>query len=467
MGDIFDAPLSGVAEALRAREVSACELVEEALGRHGRHGERLDAYKHFDEKGARSAALAADAMLADGSAGPLCGIPISVKDLYGVAGMPTFAGTARQLPDRWSEDAWLVGRLRAQGAVFVGKTHTVELAYGAVGINPHWKTPWNPWDAGEHRIPGGSSCGAGVSLWEGSAMVALGSDTGGSIRIPASMTGTVGHKTTGGRWPTDGVVPLSSTLDTVGALTRSVADSAYFFGALDAGWENPLAFLEECEERVESGLRIALPHCTIWGDCQADIGVVLARSLVELEAAGHQVSGVDGSLLDRAEHLYMQGGMPGAECTAFLERDLPGWLDILHPTVGDRLATAPGMTSARYAETVSERNQMIASTGELFDQCDVLALPTAMITPPTVAACRDMETYVSTNAAALRPTCAIGMLGLCSVTVPVGLDEAGMPVGLQMVAPGGADELALAAALVVEQQLGAPADRLGTPPGLA
>ncbi len=135
--------------------------------------------------------------------------------------------------------------------MFVGKTHTVELAYGAVGMNPHWTTPRNPWDAGTHRIPGGSSAGAGVSLWEGSALVALGSDTGGSVRIPASLTGTVGHKTTKGRWPTDGVVQLSATLDTVGALTRSVADSVHFFGAIDPAWGDPAALLDHLRPLLE------------------------------------------------------------------------------------------------------------------------------------------------------------------------------------------------------------------------
>ncbi|NIR35760.1 MAG: amidase, partial [Actinobacteria bacterium] len=165
-------------------------------------------------------------LAADDDPPPLTGIPISVKDLYGVDGLPTFAGTTRALPERWSRDAWLVRRLRDAGAIIVGKTHMVEMAFGGVGLNPSWETPRNPWDAGTHRIPGGSSSGAGVSLWEGSALIALGSDTGGSIRIPAALTGTVGQRTTKGRWPTTGVVPLSPTFDTVGALTRTVEDSA-------------------------------------------------------------------------------------------------------------------------------------------------------------------------------------------------------------------------------------------------
>ena len=477
MSTIVDRSLAEVAGALRARRISATELLSEALARHEEHGERLHAYKHFDTEGAREAARAADEVLAgrtghtgagdagaqDGAPPPFCGIPISVKDLYGVEGMPIFAGTARQLPDSWSADGWLVARLRAQGAVVVGKTHTVELAYAGVGINPHWGTPWNPWDTEVHRIPGGSSCGAGVSLYEGSALLALGTDTGGSIRIPASMTGVVGHRTTKGRWPTTGVVPLSSTLDTVGALTRSVEDSAYFFGAVDASLGDPLAFLERLRASTAPGLRLAVPQCTMWKDCQTDIADTMHGALAELASSGMILSGVEGGLLDDAEHVYMHGGIAGAECLASLEADLPGWLDILHPTVGRRLEGAPSLSSELYAESMATHERMVSAAATLFEHADVLALPTAIITPPPVAGLEDHDTYLEVNAATLRPTGPVSMLGLCAVSIPVGLDDAGMPVGLQLVAPGGADERLLGVALAIERVLGTPRERLGSP----
>lgn len=463
-----DAPLSSLtsaAEALRDHRVSAVDIVEEAIQRHEDRDDLHGAYKLFDADGARTAAARADEMLRGSvPAPPLCGIPVSVKDLYGVDRLPTFAGTPRQLPDRWSTDAWLVARMRAQGAVFMGKTHTVELAYGAVGINPNWTTPRNPWDAREHRIPGGSSAGAGVSLHEGSAMVALGTDTGGSIRIPASMTGVVGHKTTKGRLPTDGVVPLSHTLDTVGALTRSVEDSVYFFGAVDPAWGDPDALLRQLSARGAAEMRVAVPKCGIWSACQDDIAGVLGGALEELDRGDWSRADVDGGLLDQAVDLYMTGGIAGVECLAFLERDLPGWLGILHPIVGERIAAAAAHSQDAYRQALTRREEMAHAAAALFDQADVLALPTAIVTPPAVGALDDRARYMETNAAALRPTCAVSILGLCAVTLPVGLDDAGMPVGLQLVGPEGHDEVVLAAALAAERVFGTGAERLGEPP---
>ncbi len=306
-----------------------------------------------------------------------------------------------------------------------------------------------------------------MSLWEGSALVALGSDTGGSIRVPASMTGTVGHKPTHNRWSVAGVVPLSTSLDSVGGLTRTVEDSVYFFGAIDPAWGEANALLRHLSTLAPAGFRLAVPKCDIWADCQTDIADVLEHALDDLGAHGWGHLVVDGSLLDEAQKLYLTGGIAGAECRAFLERDLPGWLEILDPLVGSRLASAPAHDSERYATSIAERKQLMGRAQTLFEGADLLALPTAIITPPLVSDLHDLDRYAETNTAALRPTCPVSMLGLCAVTLPVGLDQANMPVGLQLVAPAGQDEMLLGAALAVERALGTAADRLGRPPYLA
>lgn len=460
--------LAETAARLKDGTLSAPELVEGALGRHEQLGDTLRAYKHFDARAARTAAEKADRALSSGNGGPLCGIPVSVKDIYGVDGMPTFAGSARRLPDDpWSRDAWLVRRVREAGAVIVGKTHTVEFAYGGVGINPHWGTPLNPWDPETPRIPGGSSCGAGVSLWEGSALVALGSDTGGSIRIPSAFTGVVGHKTTRGRLSTEGVTQLSSSFDTVGALTRTVADSAYFFGCVDPKWGDPVPLLESLETTAMDGVHIRLPECRIWEDCPPQLVDRLTAALEELGAAGAVLERSVGTMIDDAYDHYMTGGIGKAEIHAWLARNLPEWLEILHPTVGARIDGALPLDSEEYRTARSKHRRLVALADTLFDDADVLALPANMISPPPVAEVEDdLDRYKEVNKATLRPTCPVNMLGLCAISIPIGLDAPGMPVGLQLVARGGDDETLLGVALAAERVLGTAAERMGRPPAI-
>ncbi len=457
--------IADIAAALRGGEFSATELMTAALDRHSQFGERLQAYKLFDAERALESAGAADQLLASNDeAPPLTGIPISVKDLYGVEGLPTFAGTPRQLPEKWSRDAWLVARLRAAGAITVGKTHMVEMAFGAVGINPHWDTPWNPWDDETHRIPGGSSSGAGVSLWEGSALIALGSDTGGSIRIPAALTGTVGQRTTKGRWPTDGVVPLSHTFDTVGALTRNVEDYIYFFGSVDPQWGDPRVLLDRLATTELANVRMAVPRCGIWDDCELDIVDKLDGVLSQLSSHAGNLVEIDGELLDSAFELSL-GRRPIAstECRAFLESELPGWLDILHPIVRSRLAQALTPGDPEYEAALADHRNMANQADKLFDDADILVLPGNVISPPPVADLIDLDRYATANDGILRPTYPISVLGLTAISIPVGIDRNGMPIGLQLVAPGGQDEALLGVALAAERVFGTASQSLGHP----
>ena len=458
--------IADIASALRGREFSATELMTAALDRHDQLGERLQAYKLFDAERALESARAADQLLAsDDDAPPLTGIPMSVKDLYGVDGLPTFAGTVRQLPEKWSRDAWLVARLRGAGAITVGKTHMVEMAFGAVGINPNWDTPWNPWDEKTHRIPGGSSSGAGVSLWEGSALIALGSDTGGSIRVPAALTGTVGQRTTKGRWPTEGVVPLSHTFDTVGALTRTVEDYIYFFGCVDPQWGAPRELLERLATTELASVRMAFPQCGIWDDCELDIVDELDSVISHLSGRARNLVEIDGGLFDDGFELSA-GRRPitSTECRAFLESELPGWLDILHPIVRTRVEQGLPPEDPVYQTALADHHRMANEADKLFDDADILLLPANITSPPPVADLADLDRYGEANAAILRPTYPISVLGLTAISIPVGIDGNGMPIGLQLVAPGGQDEALLSVALAAERELGTAPQCLGHPP---
>src|SRR6201997_5529639 len=199
-GDPLSRPLIELAHDLRERRASARELVEAAIAQHERFGERLHAYSFWAPEQARTAAKAADAAFAVGvSAGPPQGLPVSIKDLFAAAGYPCFAGSSRRLPaEPWERDGPLVATLRRQLGVIMGKTHMVEFAFGGTGQNSHHGAPYNPWDAAAHRSVGGSSSGAGVSLLEGSALLAFGSDTAGCGGVPAPRTGHGGVKGTTG-----------------------------------------------------------------------------------------------------------------------------------------------------------------------------------------------------------------------------------------------------------------------------
>ena len=456
------------AARVRRGEESALQVVEGAIRRH--ETSHLGAYIVFDGDGARAQATTIDAAVARGDdPGPLAGITVSVKDLYGVEGLPIRAGTRRELPAQWQREGFLVRAIRQLGGVIVGKTHTVELAFGGVGLNPNTGTPVNPWDADEHRVPGGSSAGAGVSLWEGSAMLALGSDTGGSVRIPASATGVVGHRHTTGRWPTTGVLPLSTTLDTVGLLTQTVEDSRYAFGVIDhlAG-HSPKATTDANAIQV-SGLRIGVPRSNLWSGATPGIATVVRRALDDLEHAGAHIVELEAPELDEASESYLAGELVQPERFESLERDLPGWMAILDPTVGKRLESAGDVSAVDYVAILRLRHRLSATLHTRLDtqRIDLLATPTLPITPPPVSTLSQLDVYRAVNRDMLSGTGPASMLDMCAVSLPAGLDDHGMPVGLQLLGRVGCDYELLDRAAAAELALGTNVERLGVPPRVA
>ena len=453
-------PLAEVARDLRNGRQTARALVETASENHAASEARLGAYKTWD--GERAAALAghADALFARGiDLGPLMGVPVSVKDLYGVPGLPTFAGTDAALPEAWERPGPVVRRPLAQLAPIMGKTHTVEFAFGGIGLNAHWDAPVNPWSGADgRRIPGGSSSGAGVSLAQGSALVALGTDTAGSVRIPAAVTGQVGLKLTHGRWPLEGIVPLSPSFDTPGLLCRSVRDVAFAFAALDPGETDATT------PAAIGGLRIGLVGGPLEEGMDASVGAVLERALAATEGAGAVLRAVTVPGADDVLALFRQGGLAAPELAAFLAAEFPERVARLDPIVRARVEAAEGMTATEYLR----RKMALAGHGRAslaaFETCDVVASVTVPITPPLVDAVAMPEAYATANMMVLRNTALANMMGWCALSLPIGLDAAGMPVGLQLMAPPWAETRLLAAALAVEGVLGAGEQGLGRPP---
>jgi aspartyl-tRNA(Asn)/glutamyl-tRNA(Gln) amidotransferase subunit A len=463
-GRLADRTLSDLSRALRSGDVSALELFEQAREAHEKFGATLCAYRLWDENHARDRAREADAALGKGvDLGPLHGIPVSVKDLYGVSHLDTFAGSPKALPKKWSSEGPVIRAVHNQGAVVTGKTHMVEFAFGGLGTNAHWPVPRNPWDDQDYRVSGGSSSGAGVSLIEGSAKVALGTDTAGSVRVPASMTGTVGLKITAGRWPIKGIVPLSPALDTPGILTRSVADAALVFESIDAAiGKRELRPIPELPDM--GGVRIGIAEHHYWENCPDDITGPLRRAIGELEQAGAKIVSLDLPRTDEAYALFRQGSVVSSELNDFLTNELPEWHDVLDPNIAFRLSSALDLASDEIGKRRSQMAKATASMAAAMDQIDVLVSPTVPVTAPLLSEVQDPKAYSAKNLLALSNTCIANILGLCAITMPVALDGKGIPIGLQIMAVGGAEDRLLTTALSFENKLGMAKDRLGKPP---
>ena len=457
MTDLATASIAELGAALRDGRIRASDLVGQALTDRAAD---FGAYRLRLPERAREAAALADMAFAQSlDFGALQGLPVSVKDLYGLTGTETFAGTPRALPERFAAEGPVVEAVRSALGVVVGKTHTVEFAFGGLGTNPHWGTPRNPWARDGHRVPGGSSSGAGVSLLEGSAVVALGSDTAGSVRVPASFTGTVGLKTSFGRWPLKGIVPLSPSLDTAGILTRSVADAALAFADLDPLYPSPPPPADI------SAMQFGVAEAFFDG-CAPDVAEAVGRAVAELEAKGARVLRVAFPELDTANGIFLAGGLAAPEFVTFIANELPDFRETLDQNVRGRFAAVETMGATEYLTRKARLARAADGANARLADLDALLGPTTPITAPRLDSVGDAEGYRSANMAALRNTAPGNLLDLCGLSVPVGLDGDGLPVGMQLLAPRGRDADLLSAGLAVEAVLGSARERLGPPPGL-
>lgn len=460
-----DRSIRALTADLREGRVRAADLAAAAIAGHEAHGGALDAYKHWDPAGTLRQAEAIDGLLAAGyPAGPLAGMPVSVKDLYGAEGMPIYAGTPKELPADWRRDGTVVKAVRNAQGIVTGKTHTVEFAFGPVGTNAHWGAPRNPWDASAHRVCGGSSAGAGGSLAEGSAVVALGSDTGGSIRIPASVTGTVGLKITIDRWPVDGIVPLSPSFDTPGPLTRSVEDAAVAFAAIDPAWDDAESLFARIEGLDAGDLRLAVCDTHFWDNCDPGVAEGVRAAMDELTGAGARLRALDLPEAAESRERFFRGGFLGVEGVSFVDELFPDRIETLDPDVGGRFAQVRDIKATDYYTELRHVRRLAAQADEKLRHVDALVTPTVPITPPTVAMVADRKGYSRASVKMTQNTQPVNFLGLCAITLPVALDAAGMPVGMQLVGRAGDEERLLAAALACERLLGTARDRIGAPP---
>lgn len=452
------ASLEHLAAQLRNGTRGAVELMVDATARYEETEGRLNAYRNWAGHRATVQAQAVDELLRTGvDLGPLMGIPVSVKDLYGVPGLPVYAGTDTAFPEDWQRPGPVVNRLLSQAAIVTGKTHTVEFAFGGLGTNPHCGTPLNPWSSQDApRAPGGSSSGAGVSLAQGSALAALGTDTAGSVRIPASFTGQTALKVTHGRWSLDGIVPLSPSLDTPGILARSIADLSFLFTAMDGS--------ARIAAQDVSGLRLGVVENVVWDDIDPVVAANTEAALAALEGAGARVSRVHLHHAEDALDIFRRGGLAAPELRAFLDGNFPDRIARLDPAVMARVVAADDVTASEYLQRRAALERFGRLALEVFDTVDLLVTPTIATSAPLLADLEHPDAYRTANMLALRNTAIVNLLGWCATTLPTGLDGNGIPTGLQIIAPPRQEERLLAASLAVEEVLGAGPELLGPPP---
>lgn len=431
---------------LERGQVSARALVEQALRRiEDPGGEGARVFLGVARDSARRQAEEIDRQRAAGHApSPFAGIPVAIKDLFDVTGEVTRAGS-RVLSDRppASADAPAVARLRAAGFVLIGRTNMTEFAYSGLGLNPHYGTPLNPFDRATGRIPGGSSSGSAVAVTDGMAAVGLGTDTGGSCRIPAAFTGIVGFKPTARRVPTSGTIPLSHTLDSVGPIARSVQCCATVDAILRGAEPRPLP------EVSLGGMRLLIPTTLVFDGIDAAVARAFEAAERVLDRAGASIVRAPVSEFAQIPELNAAGGIVAAESYAWhrelIERD-SGRYD---PRVAVRILKGRALSATAVSEIIDARGRLVESVDRRMEACDALLLPTVPIVAPPLSACALDADYARLNALVLRNPSLANFLDLCGISLPIH-ESGSAPVGLMLLGRRDGDERLLALARAVE-----------------
>lgn len=441
--DLFDQGIASWAQQVRNGQISFQDTIRICLERAVAN-EQLGAFECLDNDRATASAIAMDDLLANGrDLGPLMGLPIGVKDIMAAEGLTTSNGSNADTAHLSGNEGSVVKSLKAAGAIVLGKTKTVEFAFGATGVNEARGTPWNPVDREIHRMPGGSSSGSAVAVAAGIIGLGLGTDTGGSIRIPACMTGIVGHKTTVGRWPTDGIFPLSQTFDSVGPLVRTVNDAALLHTLMTGESVTPRQTIQ--------GLRFGVPDTLFMDDLDDKVLDDFNRTCDALVAAGAIRFDID--FPEVVERSYIMADIMAAEFISNLSA--PVFNDIRHgmDTVSaQRGAHGLNVSAIDYLAAKKRMMHLSARARATFNELDCWITPTCPFEPIAVA---DIESGKSHDRALLasRNTQPGNMLGLCGMSLP--MHTAGLPTGLQIMMEPDADSKLLATSFAIAEVIGA------------
>ena len=446
-----DMSLESFATAFRAGRIRSRDVTESILKRIDALQPRLAAYSHIDHDGALARATAVDAMRAAGSdLGPLMGLPIALKDLYSVRGMPTNAGSRVDVSDLVPAQGPFVTALERAGCVLLGKTVTTEFAMG--GVNLTHRMPWNPCDAETSRMTGGSSHGSAVAMAAGLAAITFGSDTGGSVRWPAALCGTVGYKASPDHWSTEGVLPLSRNMDSLGLFSRSVADAAFVEAALrgQQSKENPPA----------DRLVLGVPTEHFFDNMDRDVRACFDEAAARLRSAGVQLMPV--SVPEATEQDALFARLLPAEWLAFFGRErFIAHRREIDPVVQARASVGLNVAADEYVRYDRRRVQLIALMRERMRGFDAWITPTVVVVPGPVADYDTVDKAAAFNKLTAQNTRPGNMFGQCGVSLPIHHLCETLPVGLQLCCAPDEDAHLLEVARAVEAVVGrAPAPDL-------
>jgi aspartyl-tRNA(Asn)/glutamyl-tRNA(Gln) amidotransferase subunit A len=421
--------------AITARELSPVDVTEAFLSRIGAQDQQLHAYIDVYGAEAKLAADAADKAIRSGhQVGPLHGVPIALKDLIDLEGRITTGGSAVWREGRSPATATLAKKLIAAGMIVLGKTHTVEFAMGGWGTNHHMGTPWNPWDIKVPRTPGGSSSGSGVAVASAMAPWAIGTDTGGSVRLPASWCGITGLKTTVGRVSCHGILPLAPSLDTPGPMARSVEDAALLFGVMQGADPldrltlsapppiDPFATLR----RGIKGLRLARMPEGERNGCDSETLAAYDGALDALARAGAEV--VDVALpMSFADATVATGRIIGSEAYRLTGALVDDPAQPIDPAVRPRIQIGRDILAHQYLQALADRDRMKAAFLVALDRAGIDAL----LTPTTQTAALPNDA-VDQNTTPAHFTRVFNLLEMCALAVPSGFTAGGLPLSLQI-----------------------------------
>lgn len=402
------------------------------------------------ERARQEAAAAHDRMKRNMRLHPLDGLPLSWKDLFDVKGLPSTAGSLMLKQNVAREDAEILQRASKQGAICLGKTTMTELAFSGLGINPKMGTPANPFDTRVERVPGGSSSGAAVSVARGLAAAAIGTDTGGSVRIPAGWNGLVGLKTTAGLLPLTGTVPLSPSLDTIGPISRDVTDAALLFSLL----------CERQPANIEDGdlnsISLQLPGGIAWSDLDPGIADILHEAIRRIAKSGARIIERKLPEMDEIDALAWDGrsSLLVSEAYALWGQKIAQAGDLIYAPIASRIQAGANLKPEDLATGAKERSALRQRYLEATKGINAVLMPSVATTPPPIAKLEaGGPDYFAANRMALRNTTIGNQLGLCAISLPVGYDAAGMPVGLMLQAAPQQEENLLRLARSIEKCL--------------